>query len=130
MSAPPAARQLHGRPVEVTDIGGVQVPEPVDLGAADEAEVDQPLREQRHHVRHPGRPVRAGDVGRVAHRAQERLRRRRPQQPDLVQPERGRRVGRAGDREGEDGQPHADEDELAVADLARAATATIISCGV
>jgi len=90
----------------------------IDLGAADEAEVGQALGHQRHHVGHPRSPQRAHHVGRIAHGPQEGLRRPVPHQAQL---EQGARIGRvrvARHPVGQDRQPHADEDQVAVADLA------------
>jgi hypothetical protein len=62
-----ASRQARRRVVVVADHGRVDVPEPVDLGRAEEANVDQPAleveREQLEHARRRGRP---GDDRRVA----------------------------------------------------------------
>ena len=58
------------------------------------------------------------DVGRVAH-GHERLRGGGvAHDPVLEEADRAGRVGALGEGEGEEGQAHADEDDLAVADLA------------
>jgi hypothetical protein len=112
-----AARQLHGRPANVTDVARVEVPEPVHLRAADEPEIDVALRQQTHDLARARRPQRPGDVRRIPHGAEERLRRLVPEQPDLEQRAGVRRVRLAGDAVGEDGQPHADEHQVPVPDL-------------
>jgi hypothetical protein len=113
-----AAGQAQLRLPPVADVGGVEVAKAIDLGAADEAQVHQPLLEQRHDLEGAGAPERARDVGRVAHREQ-RLGRRLVAH-DAVLEETGRSggVGALGVGEGDQRQAHADEDQILVADLA------------
>ena len=118
VGAAAAAGQAHGRPPPVADVGRVQVAVAVDLGAADEAEVDQPLLEQAHHLERARAPERARDVRRVAHRHQ-RLGGRLVAHDAVLEDAEGARGVRAlGEGEGHERQPHADEDDVAVPDLA------------
>ena len=62
VAAAAAAGQAHRRPAPVADVGRVQVAEAVDLGAADEAQVDEPLLEEGHDLERAGAPEGARDV--------------------------------------------------------------------
>jgi hypothetical protein len=112
-----AARKLDRGVGRLADVRSVQVAEAVDLGPADEAEIDGSLSQERHHVAHAGRPDGADDVGRVAHGGEKGLRRPVPHQPQLEEPPGCRSVGAASHAVSENRQPHADEDQLAVPDL-------------
>src|SRR6266481_1475373 len=117
--AAPAAGQAHLRLPPVADVGGVEVAEAIDLGAPDEAQVDQALLEQRHDLEGAGAPERPQDVGGVAHREQRLRRGLVAHDAVLEEPGRPRRVGALGVGEGDQRQAHADEDQIVVADLPR-----------
>src|SRR5258708_24734622 len=91
----------------------------MDLRSGDEPEIDLPLGHQRHHVRHPCRPQRTGDIRWIAHRAQEGRRRLITHEAYLEEAAGARRMRVARDRISKDGEPHADEHQVTVAYLAR-----------
>src|SRR5262249_43227308 len=94
------------------------VPVHVDLSAADEARIDLAAREQSHEVERARAPRGPAHVRRVAHGVEELRRRVVADDPKLEQADRVRRVRPFGENERDERQPHADEDLLAVADLA------------
>ena len=118
VGAAAAAGQPDLRPAPVADIGRVQVAEPVDLGAADEAQVHQPLLEQRHDLERARAPEGARDVRRVAHGHQRLGRRLIAHDAVLEEPDGPGRVRALGEGERDQRQAHAHEDDVAVADLA------------
>src|SRR5258708_12983807 len=91
----------------------------MDLRSGDEPEIYLPLGHQRHHVRHPCRPQRTGDIRWIAHRAQEGRRRLITHEAHLEEAAGARRMRVARDRISKDGEPHADEHQVTVAYLAR-----------
>ena len=110
VGAAAAAGQPHLRPAPVADVGRVQVAEPVDLGAADEAQVHEPLLEQRHDLERARAPERARDVRRVAHGHQRLGRRLIAHDAVLEEADGPGRVRALGEGERDQGQAHADED--------------------
>ena len=91
---------------------------PIDLGAADETGLDLAALQQSHEIDGARAPDRAGDVRRIAHRVQELGRRLVAHDPELEQADRVRRVRALREHERDERQAHADEDALAIADLA------------
>ena len=112
-----AAGKPHQRPAAAGP-GGVEVPLRIDLGPADKPHVHSPLLEEAHHVIQSETGYRPGDVRRITHGVDETLRRPVADDTVLEQADRIRCMGRLGQPEAEQRQAHADEDDLAVADLA------------
>ena len=117
VGAATAARQPHRGTAPVTDVGGIEVAVTVDLRGAEEAQIDQPLLEEPHHIDGPGAPEGARDIGGVAH-GHERLGCRPvADDPVLEEPDGSGGVDALGEGEGDQRQAHADEHHVALADL-------------
>ena len=117
--APPLPGQARLRLVVVADDGRVDVAEPVDLGRAEEADVDEAAleveREQLEHARDGGR---AGDDRRVAD-AQREPGRPGPEHAGLVDELELRRDGPLGEVDGDVRQADPDEADALAGELAR-----------
>ena len=82
---------------------GVEVAQGIDLGPADEADVDAALLQQAHDVHQPEAGDGAHDVGRISHRVDEGFGGPVADDAVLEEPDRIRRVVCLGQPEAEQG---------------------------